>query len=103
MFNAIFLLSFALSNVIGTEVLRPETAPDYLQGKIVILVLFSAAVPTVIGFNFYIHYLNKQKARRLEAVIQENGWTPDDVAREAAKAAFADLTDKENIFMTYLP
>lgn len=64
-FNAIFLSSFALSNVIGTQILRPETAPDYTQGKIVILVLFSAAVPTVIAINYYIRYLNKRTCRPL--------------------------------------
>ena len=125
-FNAIFLFSFALSNVIGTQVFRPETAPDYVQGKVVILVLFSAAVPTVIAFNYYIRYLNKRKHRlslipifasgltpfpsltkiekdaQLAEMIKIHGWTPEDVEREASKAAFADLTDKENVFMRYL-
>ncbi|GAA6021037.1 hypothetical protein JCM11491_005975 [Sporobolomyces phaffii] len=101
-FNAIFLSSFALANIIGTQILRPSTAPDYLQGKIVILVLFSAAVPTVIAINFYIRYLNKKKDEQLAELIKEHGWTEEDVAREAAKAAFADLTDKENVFMRYV-
>ncbi|GAA5885238.1 hypothetical protein JCM16303_005969 [Sporobolomyces ruberrimus] len=101
-FNAIFLSSFAFSNVCGSQILRPDNAPDYIQGKIVILVLFSAAVPTVIGFNFYIKRLNKQKDKKLEELIKENGWTPEDVQRESDKAAFADLTDKENVFMRYL-
>ncbi|GAA5995526.1 hypothetical protein JCM5350_001918 [Sporobolomyces pararoseus] len=90
------------SNVVGTQILRPSTAPDYLQGKIVILVLFAAAVPTVVAINFYIRSLNKKKEEKLQELIKEHGWTPKDVEREAAKAAFADLTDKENVFMTYL-
>jgi len=107
-FNAIFLFSFALSNVIGTQVFRPETAPDYVQGKVVILVLFSAAVPTVIAFNYYIRYLNKRKHRLSLIPIFASGLTPfpsltpEDVEREASKAAFSDLTDKENVFMRYL-
>ncbi|GAA5950141.1 hypothetical protein JCM3765_004212 [Sporobolomyces pararoseus] len=101
-FNAIFLSVFALSNILGTQILRPETAPDYLQGKIVILVLFAAAVPTVIAINFYIRYLNKKKDEKLQELIREHGWTPEDVQREAAKAAFADLTDKGNVFMRYI-
>lgn len=101
-FNAIFLCSFGISNVIGTQILRPNTAPDYLQGKIVILVLFAAAVPTVIAINFYIRHLNKKKEKKLQELIEANGWTPEDVEREAAKAAFADLTDKENPFMRYI-
>jgi hypothetical protein len=82
--------------------LRPSTAPDYLQGKIVILALFAAAVPTVIGINYYIKRLNKQKDEKLAELIKANGWTQEDVEREAAAAAFADLTDKENVFMRYL-
>ncbi|GAA5932491.1 uncharacterized protein JCM15063_001242 [Sporobolomyces koalae] len=101
-FNAIFLTSFALSNVLGSQILRPETAPDYLQGKIVILILFAAAVPTVIGINFYVKWLNKKKDEQLAKLIEENGWSPEDVERERAAAAFSDLTDKENVFMRYL-
>ncbi|GAA6061726.1 hypothetical protein JCM10212_000459 [Sporobolomyces blumeae] len=101
-FNAIFLLSFALANVIGTQILRPETAPGYLPGKIVILVLFSAAVPTILAMSWYIGRLNKKKDEKLAELIAANGWTEDDVRREADKAAFADLTDKENPFARYL-
>ncbi|GAA5914683.1 uncharacterized protein JCM6883_001039 [Sporobolomyces salmoneus] len=101
-FNAIFLSSFALSNLVGTTIFRQETAPQYLPGKIVVLVLFAAAIPTVIAFNYYILWLNKKKDERLQELIKENGWTPEDVEREAAKAAFADLTDKENPFMRYI-
>ncbi|BGP17421.1 hypothetical protein JCM10213v2_005453 [Rhodosporidiobolus nylandii] len=37
----------------------------------------------------------------LDRLIAENGWTEEDVARERDKAAFLDLTDRENPFTRY--
>lgn len=45
--------------------------------------------------------LNKKKKAELEKLIADNGWTEEDVQREREKAAFLDLTDKENVFFTY--
>jgi ACS family allantoate permease-like MFS transporter len=44
---------------------------------------------------------NKQKKAKLQEMIEEKGWTEEDVQREREKAAFADLTDRENVFFTY--
>ena len=44
---------------------------------------------------------NKQKKAKLQKMIEEKGWTEEDVQREREKAAFADLTDRENVFFTY--
>ncbi|BGP17373.1 hypothetical protein JCM10213v2_005391 [Rhodosporidiobolus nylandii] len=38
---------------------------------------------------------------KLDRLIAENGWTEEDVNRERDKAAFLDLTDRENIFTRY--
>ena len=42
-----------------------------------------------------------QKKAELEKLVAENGWSEDDVAREREKAAFKDLTDRENVFFSY--
>jgi ACS family allantoate permease-like MFS transporter len=47
--------------------------------------------------------LNVKKAKVLAETIAANGWTDDDVRRESERAAFLDMTDKKNIFFTYLP
>jgi MFS transporter, ACS family, allantoate permease len=44
---------------------------------------------------------NKQKKDELDQLIAQNGWTEEDVKREREKAAFRDLTDKENVFFLY--
>ena len=44
---------------------------------------------------------NKQKKAKLQKMIDEKKWTEEDVQREREKAAFADLTDRENVFFTY--
>jgi MFS transporter, ACS family, allantoate permease len=44
---------------------------------------------------------NKQKRAALEKLIAANGWTEEDVEREREKAAFMDLTDRENVFFVY--
>ena len=44
---------------------------------------------------------NKEKKAALETLIADNGWSEEDVTREREKAAFLDLTDKENVFFVY--
>jgi MFS transporter, ACS family, allantoate permease len=44
---------------------------------------------------------NKQKRAALDKLIAENGWSEEDVTREREKAAFQDLTDRENVFFVY--
>ncbi|BGP17420.1 hypothetical protein JCM10213v2_005452 [Rhodosporidiobolus nylandii] len=59
-------------------------------------------LPTVAAMTFYTRYLNKKKDKKLNQLITENGWTEEDVARERDKAAFLDLTDRENPFTRYI-
>jgi ACS family allantoate permease-like MFS transporter len=66
------------------------------------LVLFSAMVPLVLSMSFYTTYLNKRKDKQLAALIEQNGWSEEDVDRERAKAAFLDLTDRKNVFAKYM-
>ena len=50
---------------------------------------------------FFIVRWNRLKKKELEKLVADNGWTEEDVQREREKAAFQDLTDKENVFFTY--
>ncbi|GAA6036781.1 hypothetical protein JCM8097_003476 [Rhodosporidiobolus ruineniae] len=100
--NGLFLTTFGLGNIIGTQIFQSKDAPNYLPGKIAMLVLFAAMLPTLAAMHLYTRHLNKQKDRKLAALVAENGWSEEDVQKEADKAAFMDLTDKENIFSRYM-
>lgn len=89
-------------NVIGTFIFNKHDKPDYLPGKIAVLTLFALMLPTVSGMHFYTTYLNKKKATKLAALVEEKGWTPSDVERERDRAAFMDLTDRENPYFRYM-
>ncbi|TNY19701.1 MFS general substrate transporter [Rhodotorula diobovata] len=100
--NSMFLTTFALSNIIGTQIFRPSAAPAYTSGKIAILTLFSAMIPTVFCMWGYTTWLNKKKSAQLSRLIEEHGWTPEDVDAQRSKAAVEDKTDRENVFQTYV-
>ncbi|POY70485.1 hypothetical protein BMF94_6553 [Rhodotorula taiwanensis] len=100
--NAMFITCFGLANVIGTFIFNKHDKPDYLPGKIAVLTLFALMLPTVSGMHFYTTYLNKKKATKLAALVEEKGWTPSDVERERDRAAFMDLTDRENPYFRYM-
>lgn len=59
-------------------------------------------VPTIFCMHFYTAYLNRRKASKLAEMAREHNWSPDDIQRESDKVSFADLTDEENHFMTYM-
>ncbi|GAA6010713.1 hypothetical protein JCM10207_005809 [Rhodosporidiobolus poonsookiae] len=100
--NGMFLVAFGLGNIAGTFIFQSRDAPSYTPGKIAVLVLFAIMVPTVLCMHFYTNYLNKQKDRKLAALIAEHGWTDEDVQRERDRAAFLDLTDRENVYHRYV-
>jgi ACS family allantoate permease-like MFS transporter len=66
------------------------------------LTLFTAMLPLVLLMHCYTSYLNRKKDVELAKLKQANGWTAEDVEREAAKAAFLDLTDRKNVFARYM-
>ncbi|GAA5910428.1 hypothetical protein JCM8208_004474 [Rhodotorula glutinis] len=100
--NGLFLSTFALSNIIGTQIFRPNDAPSYTPGKIAILTLFAAMIPTVLMMYSWTQYLNRQKAAQLARLVEENGWSPAEVDAQRSRAAMEDKTDRENVFQTYL-
>ena len=93
--NAMTLAAFSLGNVIGTETFLPKDAPDYIPGKIAILVLLSSQLFFCLALKLIHIYLNKKKRKHIEELKARNGWTDEDVQREREKHAFLDLTDKQ--------
>lgn len=99
--NAFTLFTFGVGSVVGTYIFLPRDAPGYISGKAAVVVLtavmmFCCAVMAYINVRW-----NRQKKAALEKLIADNGWIEQDVEREREKAAFLDLTDRENMFFMY--
>ena len=99
--NSFTLFTFGVGSVVGTYIFLPQNAPGYIQGKAAIVVLtvinmLCCALMAYINVRW-----NRQKRAALEKLTADNGWTEDDVRREREKAAFLDLTDRENVFFIY--
>ncbi|KAJ7129764.1 MFS general substrate transporter [Mycena epipterygia] len=99
--NAMTLVSFAVGNIIGTQIFQPSDAPDYIPGKIAIMVLLTVQLVLSILLRWINLRLNVKKRAKLVALKAEKGWSDADVQRERDKYAFADLTDKQNIYFIY--
>ncbi|KAF7331968.1 MFS general substrate transporter [Mycena kentingensis (nom. inval.)] len=99
--NAMTLVSFAVGNIIGTQIFSPKDAPNYKPGKIAILILLTVQLFISVLLRFVNLYYNKKKKANLEKIKQDKGWTDDDIQRERDKYAFADLTDKQNPYFVY--
>ncbi|KAJ7507722.1 MFS general substrate transporter [Mycena galericulata] len=99
--NAMTLVSFAVGNIIGTEIFQPSDAPAYIPGKVAILVLLTVQL----GISWLLRWinlrLNIKKRAKLAELKTQNGWSDADVQREREKHAFADLTDKQNVYFMY--
>lgn len=93
--NAMTLAAFSLGNVIGTETFQPKDAPDFIPGKISILVLLSSQIFICFLLRFINLRLNKKKRKVIEELKARNGWTDEDVNRERERHAFLDLTDTQ--------
>ncbi|KAG6908963.1 hypothetical protein DXG01_002569 [Tephrocybe rancida] len=99
--NSMTLVSFALGNIIGAEIFQPKDAPDYIPGKIAIMVLLIVQLG-VCGLLRWINLrLNTKKMEHINELIASRGWTDEDIRRERERHAFADLTDKENPYFVY--
>lgn len=89
------LVSFAIGNIIGTEIFQPKDAPNYIPGKIAIMILLTVQL----GISLLLRWINiRLNVKKLAAIAQEKarrGWTDTDIQRERERHAFADLTDKE--------
>ncbi|EPQ59296.1 hypothetical protein GLOTRDRAFT_125602 [Gloeophyllum trabeum ATCC 11539] len=99
--NAMTLFTFSIGNIIGTEIFQPKDAPDYIPGKTAIMVLLIVQL----GVSFLLRWINIRLNKRRQVRLQEEkirrGWTDEDLQKERERHAFADLTDKQNIFFVY--
>ncbi|KAF9068372.1 MFS general substrate transporter [Rhodocollybia butyracea] len=99
--NAVTLITFGIANIVGSETFLPKDAPDYIPGKISILVLLIAQLFVSFLLRWINLRLNKKKTAQIEELKRRNGWNDADVQKEREKHAFMDLTDKENIYFVY--
>ncbi|KAF9482470.1 MFS general substrate transporter [Pholiota conissans] len=99
--NAMTLVAFSIGNIIGTEIFQPKDAPDYIPGKIAIMVLLTVQLFISYLLRVINIRLNVKKQAQIAEVKARRGWTDADIQRERDRHAFADLTDKENIYFVY--
>lgn len=96
------MATFSIGNIIGTEIFQPKDAPAYIPGKTAIMV----SLIVQLAISFLLRYINVRLNRERKAKLAEEtarrGWTEADVQRERERHAFADLTDKQNIFFVYM-
>ncbi|KAF9006454.1 MFS general substrate transporter [Cyathus striatus] len=93
--NAMTLASFSIGNIIGTEIFQPKDAPNYIPGKVAIMVLLIVQLAISFLLRAINMRLNVKKRDQIEELKAKRGWTDADIQRERERHAFADLTDKE--------
>jgi MFS transporter, ACS family, allantoate permease len=93
--NAMTLAAFCIGNIVGSETFLPKDAPNYIPGKIAMLILLCAALLLCFLLRFLNIRLNSQKRRQIAQLKERNGWTDQDIERERQRHAFLDMTDME--------
>jgi len=99
--NAMTMATFSIGNIIGTEIFQPKDAPAYIPGKTAIMVILIVQLIVSFILRHINNRLNKERKAKLAEETARRGWTEADVQRERERHAFADLTDKQNIFFIY--
>ncbi|KAJ7744518.1 MFS general substrate transporter [Mycena maculata] len=99
--NAMTLVTFAVGNIIGTQIFQPKDAPGYIPGKITVLVTLTVQLAVSLLLRWINLRLNVKKRAKLAEVKAQHGWSDADLQRERDKHAFADLTDRQNMFFIY--
>jgi ACS family allantoate permease-like MFS transporter len=95
--NAMTLVSFAIGNICGSEIFLSKDAPQYIPGKVVIMVLLSVQLVVSFILRWINIRLNKKKAAFLVAEQARRQWSDADLQRERDRHAFMDLTDKQYV------
>jgi len=93
--NALTLIAFCVGNILGTQTFQQKQAPVYISGKISIIATLSALCFVVVALRLYNDYLNRQNERKL------TGMSEDEKEELKEKMAFADQTDRKNVFFVY--
>ena len=89
------MFAFSVGNIVGTEIFLPKDAPDYIPGKIAIMILLAVQIAVCFILRAINFRLNKQKREALARMKEENGWSDHDLQKERERHAFTDLTDKK--------
>lgn len=93
--NCMTLAAFCAGNIVGTETFLPQDAPDYIPGKVSILVLLTIQLFVCFWLRWINLSLNRKKAKQIAELRETNRWTDADVEREREKHAFLDMSDRE--------
>lgn len=93
--NALTMVSFCVGNIVGTQTFQNSEAPGYISGKISIVATLSALCFVIVGLRVYNDYLNRQNVRKLAEMSE------GEQAELREKMAFADQTDRRNVFFVY--
>lgn len=83
----------------GTEIFQEKDSPNYIPGKVAVLILLSIGSAACVGLRFVVVKASKKKEMELQELKRQNGWDDEDVQKERDAAAFKDLTDGENPFL----
>ena len=93
--NALTLIAFCVGNILGTQTFQDKQAPGYISGKVSIVATLSALCFVVVAMRLSNDWLNRKNKKALAAMSEE------EQSRLREKLAFADQTDRANIFFVY--
>ena len=93
--NALTLIAFCVGNILGTQTFQQKQAPGYISGKISIIATLGALCFVIVALRLYNDHLNR-KNKTLLASMSE-----DEKTQLREKMAFADQTDRHNVFFVY--
>jgi MFS transporter, ACS family, allantoate permease len=99
--NSFTLFTFGVGSVVGTYIFLPKDAPGYIPGKAAIVVLTALQMALCVVMAYINVRWNRLKKAELARLVEQNGWSEEDVQKEREKAAFLDMTDRENVYFTY--
>ena len=93
--NALTLVAFCVGNILGTQTFQQKQAPGYISGKISIIATLGALCFVIVALRLYNDHLNRKNKIILAGMSEEE----KNEMRE--KMAFADQTDRHNVFFVY--
>ncbi len=93
--NALTMVAFCVGNILGTQTFQAKQAPGYISGKISIIATLSALCFVVVVMRVWNDWLNRKNQRALAGMSEEQKHEMKE------KMAFADQTDRANVFFVY--
>ncbi len=92
--NALTLIAFCVGNILGTQTFQQKQAPGYI-GKISIIATLGALCFVIVALRLYNDHLNRKNRKILAGMSEE------EKVQMREKMAFADQTDRHNVFFVY--